>query len=453
MWVRRHTSVGIVSAITATAVNCDQTPAGLANGTRCGAFKATADEKRTRSPPLPCGTAIGQSRVEMNTQTISRTARLGAAGLTLALSIASAWAGPREQAKRIHDRLAGVPPTAAVLDTMEAQIAGGNAIAAAETAMQNSAFYSVTLKNWATPWTNRDGDIFAPLNDYTATVIGMIRDDVPFNEVLFGDHLYVGAAGLGIPGYSMTNNDHYEALEQNAIDLQANLVATTQSAQTDLPAAATAGVMTTRAAAEAFFIAGTNRAMLRFTLMNHLCRDLEQVADVTRPPDRIRQDVTRSPGGDSRLFLGNCISCHSGMDPLAQAFAYYNYNEETGRIEYTDGAVHPKYFNNDTNFPFGFRTPDDSWSNYWRDGRNALLGWDPAQTGTGQGAKSMGRELAGSQAFAQCQVEKVFENVCLRKPGDAADRAQVDAMTASLVGSNYRLKTTFAEAATYCMGD
>ena len=383
----------------------------------------------------------------------SLPARFAVASLTMALSLGSALAGDREQAKRIHDRLAGVPPTAATLDAMAAEIAGGNPMAAAEIAMENSAFYSVTLKNWATPWTNRDGDVFAPLNDYTATVIGMVRDEIPFDQVLYEDVLYVGSGSLGIPGYSMTNNDHYEALEQNSIDLQQHLVATTQSAQTDLPPEATAGVMTTRAAAEAFFIAGTNRAMLRFTLMNHLCRDLEQVADVTRPPDRIRQDVTRSPGGDSRLFLSNCIGCHSGMDPLAQAFAYYNYDEEAGRIEYTEGAVHPKYFNNDANFPFGFRTPDDSWANYWRQGRNALLGWDDQQTGSGQGAKSLGRELARSEAFAQCQVEKVFENVCLRKPGDAADRAQVDAMTASFIGSNYRLKTTFAEAATYCMGD
>ena len=44
------------------------------------------------------------------------------------------------------------------------------------------AFYTITLKNFATPWTNRDQTVFAPLNDYTATVIGMVRDDVPFNR-------------------------------------------------------------------------------------------------------------------------------------------------------------------------------------------------------------------------------------------------------------------------------
>jgi hypothetical protein len=93
----------------------------------------------------------------------------------------------------------------------------------------------------------------------------------------------------------------------------------------ELPPDATAGVITTRAAARAFFSAGTNRAMFRFTLINHMCNDLEQVADVSLPPDRIRQDVSRSPGGDSRVFLNNCVGCHTGMDPMTQAFAYYNY--------------------------------------------------------------------------------------------------------------------------------
>ena len=49
-------------------------------------------------------------------------------------------------------------------------------------------FYNVTLKNIVTPWTNRDQTVFVPLNDYTATVIGMVRDDVPFNTALSGRH-------------------------------------------------------------------------------------------------------------------------------------------------------------------------------------------------------------------------------------------------------------------------
>jgi len=380
-----------------------------------------------------------------------------------------AHADARDQAKRIHDRIAGVAPDAQTLDDMTTEIGDGDPMAAALMATEAPEFYNVTLKDFAAPWTNRERSVFVPLNDYVATIIGVVRDEVDFREILSGDILYVGSGG-GVPRYSDANNDHYEALESSGADLSSVLTQTTQSSVSDLPAAATAGVMTTRAAAKAFFIDATNRAMFRFTLLNHFCMDLEQVMDITRSPDRIRQDVSRSPGGDSRVFLNNCIGCHSGMDPLAQSFAYYQYeydvdndpDGENGRIVYNDaGETDPvtgtrvvaKYFNNALNFEHGFATPDDSWSNYWREGRNALLGWDESLPGSGNGAKSMGQEMANSQAFAQCQVKKTFETVCLRPPQDAADRAQIDTMVSSLQANSYNLKRTFAEAAVYCMGD
>jgi hypothetical protein len=372
--------------------------------------------------------------------------------VALAALAASAHAGPREQAKRMHDRIAGVPPSAAVLAQMEAEITAGRPESAAAIAMDNPAFYSVTLKNLVTPWTNREQTVFAPLNDYTATVIGMVRDDLPFNEVLSADVLYVGNAGLGLPAVSASNNDHYEQMEVRGVNLLTGLQRTTQSGVYGTPPAATAGVITSRAAAQSFFIAGTNRAMFRFTLLNHMCRDLEEVQDTSRAPDRIRQDVSRSPGGDARLFLNNCVGCHSGMDPMAQAFAFYTYDEAQGRMVYTGGAVQPKYFNNDTTFAFGFRTPDDAWENRWRAGQNALLGWDASLPGSGNGAKSLGEEFGASDAFASCQVEKVFRTVCLRNPQDAADRSQITSMAGSFRSSGYRLKQAFADAAEYCMG-
>jgi hypothetical protein len=362
-------------------------------------------------------------------------------------------ASSREQAKRIHDRLAGVPPTEAVLQQMEAAVdpgQAGTALDAAYIAMDNPTFYNVTLKNFAAPWTNREQSVFVPLNDYIATVVGMVRDDVPFNTLLSADLVYVSTAG-GLPPYSSANNDHYVQIEDQNVDMMSTLVPTAQSSVSPVPSNATAGIMTTRAAAEAFFVAGTNRAMFRFTMMNHMCNDMEQVHDVRGIPDRIRQDVSRSPGGDSRLFLNNCIGCHTGMDPLAQAFAYYNYNETSGSIEYTAGQVQAKYFNNDANFEFGFVTPDDSWENYWRTGQNEYLGWSPTLPGSGSGAKSMGEELANSSAFANCQVKKVFKSVCLRAPEDAADRAQVATMV-STFRTGYSMKRTFADAAVYCMG-
>ena len=359
----------------------------------------------------------------------------------------------------MHDRLAGTPPGELVLAAMAADIDNNDPQAAAMRAMNDPAFYSVTLKNWATPWTNRDRTVFAPLNDYSATVIGMIRDNVGFDQLLSANLVYHanGAVvnGASPPNYSPADNAHYQWLEDNGANLQAVLVSGTQTQISGLDASATAGVMTTRAAAEAFFVAGTNRAMFRFTLLNHMCTDLEQVKDPTRSPDRIRQDVSRSPGGDSRLFQNNCVGCHTGMDPMAQAFAYYNFNEASGRLEYTANIVQPKYFINGETFSPGYVTPDDSWDNYWRTGPNSLLGWStsPSLPGSGNGAKSMGEEMAGSRAFASCQVKKAFRLACLRDPIDGADRQKVSDMTDVFTTSGgYLMKPVFAEAAAYCMG-
>jgi hypothetical protein len=373
--------------------------------------------------------------------------------MVIAMTTVTAGDLERRQAKRMHDRLAGVPPSETVLDAMEDELVAGNNLDAASIAMEDNAFYNVTLKNFAAPWTNRDQTMFTPINDYTATVIGMIRDEVPFNQLLSADLVYRGDSALGLPDNLRTSNNHYIAMETQGIDLKDNLVAELQSAVYGLPPAATAGVMTSRAAAKAYFVAGTNRAMFRFTLLNHLCNDLEQLKDTSRTPDRIRQDVSRSPGGDSRIFMNSCIGCHNGMDPMAQAFAYYDYDSGSQSIQFTPGTVQPKYHNNATTFKYGFVTPDDRWDNYWRSGQNALLGWDNSLPGSGNGAKSLGTELANSEAFARCQVKKVFRAVCLREPGNSLDRSRIDVITARFKADNYNMKTAFAEAAIYCMGD
>ena len=103
------------------------------------------------------------------------------------------------------------------------------------------------------------------------------------------------------------------------------------------------------------------------------------------------------------------------------------------------------------NFPGGYLTTDDSWLNYWREGQNQFLDWDFSLAGSGNGAKTMGQELGNSDAFAACQVKKVFRAVCLRQPEDATDRLQIEQMTASFK-AGYQMKQTFAEAAVYCMG-
>jgi len=375
--------------------------------------------------------------------------------MALALAV-PALAGQREQAKRIHDRLTGVSPTAATLDLMEAKMPDAEAAALlaidpGQNPENAKYFYNVTLKNFATPWTNEAQDVFAPLNDYTALVIGMIRDDEPFNQLFSAPFTYVGDPSLGLSAVSPSNNNHYEDLESNGIDLslKANFDQVPQTI------AAPAGVFTTRAAARAFFIDGTNRAMFRFAMLNHLCKDMEEVEDPTRTADRIRQDVSRSPGGDSRIFMNSCIGCHTGMDPMTQAFAYYEYeydegNEDAGRLVYTPGSVQSKYLINSDNFNPGYVTPNDNWDNYWRSGPNANLGWAASgsgSSGSGTGAASMGAELANSVAFERCQATKVYRTVCLGDPS----QGQVNTLLTAY-GPTKNMKQVFASAATLCMG-
>ncbi len=384
------------------------------------------------------------------------------AAVLLIVTTSFAVAGPREQAKRIHDRLVGVPPSDAVLNSMSAKIAAGDATGAATDAMNNSIFYNTTLKNFITPWTNETQSPYADLNDYTATAIGMIRDDVPFNQILTEDIVYVagGAAQITAP-YSQTDNKHYVELDSKRINLAdpANLIRSAQSSQpgATLTPQNIAGVMTTRAFGEAFLKAGTNRRAIRYTFMTQMCRDMEDVHDVTRTPDRIRQDVARSPGGDSSIFLNQCVGCHSGMDPLAQAFAYYDFKEvvaDTGeQIVMTPGAVQAKNLINSNNFPLGYIVKNDQWSNYWRHGPNASLGWNTSLPANGNGIKSLGQELSSSKAFSQCQVQKVFKFTCLRDAATPADQSEIQRITDVFEKNNYNMKRVFAEVAAYCKGD
>jgi len=394
-------------------------------------------------------------------QTYTMIALLAVALLGLPL-VASA--GSEERAKRIHDRLVGVPPDATTLAAMVSILDSQGPVDgpknAALLAIEHPVFYTSTLKNFASPWTNVDQTVFVPLNDYSATVIGMVRDEVPFNMVLSADLVYHGANGVVQNGYSQNNNNHYEQLESNYIDLSdtGDFIGRPQSTLpgNQLSSGDAAGVITTRTAGEAFFSAGTNRRMWRFTAMNFLCRDMEDLLDTSLPSDWIRQDVTRSPGGDSSIFLNSCIGCHNGMDPMAGAYAYFewvpgddNDDNDNGRVIHTLGQVQPKHLINANIFPFGYETSSNRWENRWLEGKNSVMGW-PAAPKEGFGAKSLGVAVGNSDAFATCQVEKVFKHVCFREDSSGTDRTAITTVTQSFKDSDYNLKHVFAEVAAFC---
>jgi hypothetical protein len=278
-----------------------------------------------------------------------------------------------------------------------------------------------------------------------ATAIGLVRDDIRFDQVLYGDHLYISNAN-NAPPYDIENNDHYEYLEDNRISLATTLQRVNQSTTTGI--AETAGVLTTRASGEAFLSAGTNRRLTRFTFMNFLCRDFEALHDTTIPDVWVRRDVDRAPGGDSRAYKNKCVGCHAGQDALGGAFAYFNWDGD--KVVYTNNNVQDKVNANNL-FNEGHVVSDDSWENLWVKGQNAVLGWRGSQSGTGP--TSFGRMLSASKAFSQCMAEKSFKLVCLKEPQSATDIAAVASMADSFEESGtYSMKDLIGKTSTLCLG-
>lgn len=374
-------------------------------------------------------------------------------------------AGPREDAKFLVDRILGTQLPEQEFESIVSLIQTSGVKAAAAQLTNHKDFYNIQLKNHFATRTNEESSRLVDLNDYTATLIGMVRDDVPYNQVLSGDILYVGSPSTGAPAYSHTDNNHYKDLEEKKIDLSnpSNLIRVKQSEipNSRVPASATAGIITTRQAARAFFSAGTNRAMFRFLMMNYMCRDMEALHDASIPGDRVRQDISRSVN-----YTSECLGCHAGMDGLSGAFAHYDYDLDEERITYDASKAQDKFLINGNVFPKGYKTSDDSWVNYWRVGTNSGLGWSQqtipgVQTNPkfqytyGNGAKSMGAEIANSRAFSACAVKQVFEVVCNKKEKNltSQDKVKVEEIASTFEASNYNYKEIWAESAAYCLAN
>jgi hypothetical protein len=463
-------------------------------------------------------------------------------GLMISSTIGAQLLNPlRDKAIKYHVSLTGTTPNNSEIDLIVEAIKNNTLreiskdIIESKNGFQNfGAFYNVTVRDFATPWSTEDGSPLSELNDMTATVVGFTRDDRPFNEILWRDSVYkaVGITFLGgqlkffkgtsypsgtsaskvcanvvtqdptnqkyrawyvspdapnsestdenntgcrisnitkkqlddaikenslyVPALDkilFTNrikesNNHYRSFERQGLDMSNREIFKSQTQMVKLhrSSAAIAGLLSTRAFGQAYYSAGTNRAALSYSMKYFFCKEMEELNDTSIPDFRNRRDVDRSPGGISTLYKDRCIGCHAGMDALAGAFAYYDFNG--GGIVYNEGEVHTK-MNHNAIFDKGFVTEDDSWMNLWNKGQNSVLGWGfPA---SGNGAKDFGRMMASSEAFPHCMSEQVFEKVCFRKPVSTADKELIKENTRFFKKNNYNMKNLFIETAVKCM--
>ena len=372
------------------------------------------------------------------------------------------WAGPRQQADQIYQRLNGIPPDAETLERLTKMVQKGDLSSAALAAIDDPAghFYNTIVRNWWTGFTNEAENARAALNDYTALVIGMIRDELPFDEILYGDVLYlaVDPTGSPLPTYSQRGgndaNEHFLAVDERNLKLHQVLKQYKQSEKTSYAPDVAAGVLSTWGFAKDFYNAGTNRAAVRFTMIPFLCRDMEQLHDPTRPDFRIRRDVPRDPGGDTSVYRNKCAGCHAGMDALAGAFSHWDYDDDDG-VLYDPTQLPDKINRNGDVFEKGYITKNDNWELLWHEGPNSKVGWNGEKKGFG--TKSFGKMISSTDAFARCMAQRTLKLVCQVDTEDSKVRLVIEQLANSFKqksgGTPYNMKHLFAKSALMCRGE
>ncbi len=372
-------------------------------------------------------------------------------------------AAARSKVIFVFKRLAGVPPLAADVEKFAAQYKAAPEAdrekvlrdIVAEAALKTDSFYSTTVLDFAQVEASEERDLSdipaVSMNDTIATIIGYVRDSKDYRAILTGDTMYIPAGAT----YSVDNNTAYETfytgIKNGTVKLAdpAALVESPQLPTTGLSAAA--GILTTRGFGSVYYDDGTNRSPVRYTLLNYICKDMEELSDVTRTDVFVRRDVDRAPGGDANKFRSECVGCHAGMDPYSKAFAYIDFvrpTATTARVALGTAPVAKVNKNNDT-FPTGATVADDSWMNLWLEGKNADAGWDATKK-SGQGLKSWGDSVTSTKMFPECMAKRVYKTVCLRDNRTAKDQASIASLAEHFATSGFNMKDLFKETAIEC---
>lgn len=375
------------------------------------------------------------------------------------LAVPDARADSASKAQRLFNRLAGYP--LALNDPrrsqMQSLIEQGRVLDAAKIASQDDNFLNLTVRQFAAPMSNRAESPRVPLNDFIAMFIGTTRDNRDARELLSGNYLYIGnsndpsfRSSCTSPSCSyspspMATQAHFTAIDRTNL---AKHLLRIQPQRPDISDAA--GVLTSYAWAESFFSAGTNRRATAYALQEFLCTSIQEMADTTLSDYRVRRDVDRAPGGDANTYQTECRGCHTGMDGLSGAWAHFDYNPDNRILQ--SAGIRGKMNQNNSVFPGGHITVDNSWVNLFTRNQNAALQWRGAMTG--RGVSEFGAMLANSGAFSKCMAKRAFFRICHREP-ESSEAALINGLKEKFEASGYKLRALLEETATLpvCLGE
>jgi hypothetical protein len=380
-----------------------------------------------------------------------------------------------EQAMDLYRRLGGVTVDLndATYKQMVDLIKGGNRRAAAALVVNQKDFYQVTVRDFAGKMSTREGTALAPLSDFVATVIGVVRDDIPAPELLTGNFYYrskkISTTPTQVMNDIVKSNNHYATLEASGVSLMDELEG--EDGQKVLSADGNSvvvlddsgGLLTSRAFLAAHANAGTNRRIIEYTFKIFQCAPIDTWASTSNPDDHVGREVGRFPISE---YNNKCKGCHTGMDGMRPATAYFDF----AMTDATTGAGYIKYKNtypkdpNDTDmaltvpvpadeqnvpykfrrastvFPLGYAVKNNQWVNY----ANSSFGWNTPKQG--QGMSELAQMIAYSDGFKRCMVKRVFNSVC-KSDLTSTDSGLINKLTDSFTNSGYKLKELFIDVA------
>lgn len=347
------------------------------------------------------------------------------------------------KANMLHRRLAGVglPANHTRIQQMADYIQSDNLEAAAALAINTNEFYQLTVRDFASKLSNRDETPLADLNDFVATVQGATRDNLDARSLLSGNYFYRAFSVSGVPDDLKSDiiktNNHYKQLAEKTSDYVNKLVRvegqqTVNENDQVRDHEDPAGLLTSRAFMEAHATGGTNRRIIEYTFKIFLCSTIDNWASALAPDDKVGRDIGRTPASD---YMNKCKNCHSGMDALRPATAYYDFKtNDTNTVGYiaykytyledpdeqeegefvavpADEQLVPYKFRRSANtFSGGFVVTSDEWVNYSDQNQ---FGWERNRM-RGRGMQSLGNMVAYADRFKTCMAKRVFSEVCKR---------------------------------------
>lgn len=377
------------------------------------------------------------------------------------------------KARKIYERLTGtkLPADSPIVAQMVDLLNKGDLAGAAQVATADPNFLNITVKLMALEMSTRDETIKTPLNDMVAGIIGVTRDQTDARELLTGNFYYMGS-GTGVragvvPDILLSNN-HYADLESTRQNLATNLVrvegqqiATSTTASVANPDPA--GVLTSRAFMGAHALMGTNRRLVEYTFRQFACVPLNEWADTGASDARIGRDIDRFPAGDHMKYLSSCKGCHTVMDGFRGAFAKWDFdglgiknstvntrgnNPADFTIAADANGVVIKMNRNNTIFPSGYITTNDSFLNHAIRPANAEFFEWRGSAASGNGVKGFGTVVANSRRFSQCMAKRVYKAVCRKELDVVAHKNTLKAWGDEFEASGYKMKKLFENIAT-----